>query len=158
MFKLVCRPCQSMLIGLKDSYHNLASTNIRQNLWTFTPSWNWCVSIQLLVLSKWTSASPSVFPENSGLKCAQFNYGICYAGCCSTGGVEVLVQLVLVVLHLPYVFCTMHASLILYTYFIYIFILSFLLLLQVNLTCRRPNKLKLLSDSAKMYSNSRMFK
>ena len=34
-----CRPYQSMLIVLRDLYHNLASpTNVRQNLWTLTPS------------------------------------------------------------------------------------------------------------------------
>ena len=86
----LCKPCQSAFVGLKDSYHNLASpTMVRQNLWTFTPSWNWCVFIHSLVLSKWASASSSGFPENSGLKCDQFNCSICCAccvGCCGTGG------------------------------------------------------------------------
>ena len=41
--------------------------------------------IQSLVLSKCASASSSGFPENSGLKCDQFNCGICSAGCCSAG-------------------------------------------------------------------------
>ena len=41
----------------------------------------------------------------------------CCVGCCGAGGVEVLVQLVLVVLHLPYLFCTMYATLSLYSYF-----------------------------------------
>ena len=43
----------------------------------------------MLVLSKWTSESSFGFPENSGLKCDQFNCGICcacYVGCCNAGG------------------------------------------------------------------------
>ena len=83
------KPCQSMLIGLKDSNHSLASvTNVRQNLWTFTPSWNWCVSIQSLVQSKCVFLSSGI-PENFGLKCDQFNCSICCAccvGCCGAGG------------------------------------------------------------------------
>ena len=85
-----CKPCQSTLIGLKDSYHNLASPiNVRQNLWTLIPSWNWCVFIQLLVLSKWASASSSCFPGNSGLKYDQFKCGIhrC-TGCWGVWGAE----------------------------------------------------------------------
>ena len=85
-----CKPCQSTFIGLKDSYYNLASpTNVRQNLWTFTPSWNWCVSIHSFILSRCASASSSVFPKNFGLKWDQFNCGTCYAccaGCCSAWG------------------------------------------------------------------------
>ena len=83
-----CRPNQSTFIGLRDSYHNLASpTNVKQNLWTFTPSGNACLSIQSFIVSKCTSAS-SGFPENSGLKCDLFNcdqYCTC-AGCCSICG------------------------------------------------------------------------
>ena len=115
-----CKPCQCTFIGSKDSYHNLASpTNVRQNLWTLIFSWKWCMLIQLLVLSKWTSASSSGFPENFGLKCYQFKWTICCAccagcvsccpycvgcaGCCGAcGGVEVLEYLVLAVLLLPY--------------------------------------------------------
>ena len=85
-----CKPCQSLFIGLRDSYHNLASpNNVRQNLWNFTPSWNWCVFIQLFILSRCASASSSGFPENSGLKDDQFKCGIfctCCTGCCGTWG------------------------------------------------------------------------
>ena len=63
-------PIQSTLIGLNDSYHNLASpTNVRQKHWTLTPSGNECVYIQLFVLSLCASASSSDFPDNSGLRC-----------------------------------------------------------------------------------------
>ena len=62
-----CKPWQSTFIGLRDSYHNLASpTNDWQNLWTFPPSWNWCVSIQSFILSRCASAYSSGFPEYSG--------------------------------------------------------------------------------------------
>ena len=58
-----------------------------QNLWTLKPSWNWCVSIQMFVLSRCASASSSGFPENSGLKCGQFNCSMCWTcsacDCCS---------------------------------------------------------------------------
>ena len=74
-----------MFIGLKDSYHNLASpTKVKQNHWNFTSSGNACVSIQLFVLSKCACAS-SGFPNNSGLKCEHFNYGKCCIGCVGTG-------------------------------------------------------------------------
>ena len=73
-------------MGLKDSYHNLASpTNVRQNCWIFTSSGNACASIQSLVLSKYVSASSLGFPENSGLKFDQFNCGMCCIGCTGTG-------------------------------------------------------------------------
>ena len=63
-------------MGLNDSYHNLAyPTNVKQNLWTLTPSWNAWVSIQSFILSRCVSASSSGFPANSGLKCDQFNCG-----------------------------------------------------------------------------------
>ena len=82
-----CKPCQSMFIGSKDSYHNLASpTNARQNLWTLVTSQRRCVFIQSLVLSKWVSASSSHFPVNSGLQCGQFKFTTCCAcceGCCA---------------------------------------------------------------------------
>ena len=108
-----CKPCQSTLMGVKDSYHNLASpTNVKQNLWTFIPPRRLCVVIQSLVQSKWTSAS-SGFPENSGLKCDQFKctsccvcwvgcagYCTCFAGFGWAGGLGVLEYLVLAVL--PY--------------------------------------------------------
>ena len=85
-----CKLCQSSFIGLRDLYHNLASpTNDRQNLWTFTPSWNWCVFIQSFILSSCPSPSSCGFPEISGLKCDQFNCGTCcacYVGCCRTWG------------------------------------------------------------------------
>ena len=82
-----CKPCQSMFIGCKASYHNLASpTNVKQNLQTLMSSRKWCTFIQSLVLSKWASGSSSGFPENSGLKCDQFkctNCYPCFAGCCA---------------------------------------------------------------------------
>ena len=85
-----CKPNQCTYIYLWDSYQNLASpTNVRQNLWTFTPSWNWYMSIQSFILSRCASASSSGFPKNSGLKCDEFNCGMCctsYAGCCGWGG------------------------------------------------------------------------
>ena len=76
MFKLIFNPIQSTLIGLNDSNHNLASpTNVKQKSWTLTPSWNVCVSIQSFILRRCASASSSGFPENSGLKCDQYNCG-----------------------------------------------------------------------------------
>ena len=70
-----------MFMGLKDSYHDLATpTNGEQNCWIFTPSQNACVSIQSFILSKCASASSLGFPGNSGLKCDQFNCGMCCAG------------------------------------------------------------------------------
>ena len=103
-----CKPCQSTFIGLRDSYHNLASpTSVRQSLWTFTPSWNWWVSIQSFVLSWCASASSSVFPENSGLKCDQLiavHVMLVVQVVAVLEGLEVLGQLVLVVLNLPYLF------------------------------------------------------
>ena len=75
-------PNQSMFMGLKHSYHNLASpTNVKQNIWTFTPFGNACVSIQSLILIKCASASSSGFPENSGLRCDQFNCAMSFTGC-----------------------------------------------------------------------------
>ena len=88
-----CNPFKSKTIGLSTSYHNLASpTNLKQNIWTFTPSWNECVSIQSLVLRRWASASSSGLPMNSGLKWDQFNWGIgsgwigCVGGTIGCGG------------------------------------------------------------------------
>ena len=75
-----------MFMGLRNSYHNLASsTNVKQIFGTLTPSWKACVSIQLFVLNKCISASSSGFPANSGLKCDQFNCGTCCIGCSGTG-------------------------------------------------------------------------
>ena len=69
-----CNPFQSKAIGLTDSYHNLASpSNVKQNLWTFKPSWNAWVLIQSLVLRRCASASSSGLPKKSGLKWDQFN-------------------------------------------------------------------------------------
>ena len=71
-------PIQATLIGLNDSYHSLASpTNVRQKHWTLIPFGNACVFIQSFVMSRCASTSSSGFPENSGLKCDQFNCGIC---------------------------------------------------------------------------------
>ena len=47
----------------------------------FTPSENVCVSIQLFILTKCAPASSFGFPENSGLKCDQFNCSTCCIGC-----------------------------------------------------------------------------
>ena len=90
-----CKPCQSMLMGVKNSYHNLASNNVRQNHWTLIPSRKWCVFIQLSVWSKWASTSSSGFPDKSGLKWDQFKHTTCCvccpclvdcAGCCTCCG------------------------------------------------------------------------
>ena len=59
--------------------------NYRQKWCTFTSSGNACVSTQSFVLSNCASAS-SCFPANSGLKCDQFNCGMCWIGCAETGG------------------------------------------------------------------------
>ena len=82
-----CKPAQSAFIVLKDSYHNLTSpVIIKQNLWTLLSSWNLWMSIQSFVLSKCASTSSSGFPENSGMRCDQFNCGTCGAGYCSAWG------------------------------------------------------------------------
>ena len=68
------------LVGLSDSYHNLASPiKVKQNLCTFMLSRKSCVSIQSLILSKWASASSSGLPANLGLKWDQFNCALCGA-------------------------------------------------------------------------------
>ena len=70
--------CQSNCTVPKVSYHNLASPiRVKQNLLTFWSSGKLCVSIQLLVLRRCSSASSSGFPENSGLKYDQFNCSGC---------------------------------------------------------------------------------
>ena len=75
------KPSQSTYICLRDSYHNLSSpTNVRQNVWTFTPSWIE-VSSQSFIRNRCVSASSFGFPENSGLKCDQFNCGMCCTCC-----------------------------------------------------------------------------
>ena len=72
-----CSLVQSTTIGLKDSYHSLASpVRVKQNLCTFATSGKLCVSIQSFVLNNWASASSSGLPANSGLKYNQFNCGI----------------------------------------------------------------------------------
>ena len=54
---------ESTTIGLSGSGHSLASqTNVKQTLWTLTPSWNACVSIQSFVLCRWASACSFVLP------------------------------------------------------------------------------------------------
>ena len=84
---MLCNPNQSLFISLNDLYHSLVSpVNVKQNLYTLSLSWNLCVSIQLFVLSDCALASSSGFLENSGLKCDQFNGGICGMGCCGTSG------------------------------------------------------------------------
>ena len=63
-------------MGLRDSYHNLASpVRVKQNLCTFASYGKLWVSIQLLVLNKCAMASSSGLPENSGLKYDQLNCG-----------------------------------------------------------------------------------
>ena len=104
-----CKPCQSSFIGLKDTCHNLASTNnVKQNPWTLIPSWNWCVFIQSFILSRCASAS-SGFPENSGLKCENLNVifvVLVVFVVVEPEGLDVLEHLVLAVLHLPYFTCS----------------------------------------------------
>ena len=71
-----------MFIGVRDSYHNLASpTNVKQTLWTLITFGKWYAFVQSLVWSKWASESSSGFPEISGLKCDQFKCTI-YCPCC----------------------------------------------------------------------------
>ena len=85
-----CRPTESTAIGLSDSYHNPASsTNVKQNLWTSTPSGKAWVFIQLFVLKWCASACSSGLPVNSSLKFDQFNGGTSpgHVGC--TGGTTV---------------------------------------------------------------------
>ena len=83
----MCKPCQSALMDVKDSYHNLASpTNVKQNLWTLKPSRKWCAVNLLLVQSEWVSASDSGFPENSGFKCDQFKSTTCCPQCAGCVG------------------------------------------------------------------------
>ena len=72
-------------MGSNEWYYNLASPNsVKQNLWTLAPSTKWCAFIQLLVQSRWTSASSSGFHEHSSLKWDHFRCIICcpcWAGC-----------------------------------------------------------------------------
>ena len=75
-----CNSGQSTFIGSNEWYHSLASpNNVRQNLWTLTPSPKQCAFIQSFEWSRCTSASSSGFPENSGLKIDQFKCTTC---CC----------------------------------------------------------------------------
>ena len=81
----VCKPFQSKVIGLSDSYHNLASPNkVKQNLWTLPPSGNAWVSIQSFVLRRCASTSLSGFPANLGSKWDQFNCDIVLGCTCGT--------------------------------------------------------------------------
>ena len=77
-------------MGLRDSYHNLASlVRVKQNLCTFASCRKLWVSIQSLVLYKCAKASSSGLPENSGLKYDQLNYGTWnggFYGCIGLGG------------------------------------------------------------------------
>ena len=57
-----CNPIKSMFIGLNDSYHTLASTNVKQTCCTLRPSWNACVSIQSFILRRCASTSSSGLP------------------------------------------------------------------------------------------------
>ena len=75
--KINCKPTQSVFIGLSDSHHNLASpTKVKQNLCSFNQFQKSCVSIQLFILSKCASTSPSGLPAYSGLNWDQFNCGL----------------------------------------------------------------------------------
>ena len=51
----------------RDWNHNPASSNVRQNLWTFTPSIKQWAFIQSVEQGKCASASSLGFLENSGL-------------------------------------------------------------------------------------------
>ena len=78
-----CNSGQFTFIGSRDWNHNLASpNNVRQNLWTFTPSTKWWAFIKSFEQSRCASASSSGFPENSGLKFDQF---MCECCCCPAG-------------------------------------------------------------------------
>ena len=83
-------PVKSTSIGLKVSYHNLASpVRVKQNLCTSASYGKLCVSIQSFILNKCAIASSSGLPENSGLKYDQFNCGIFVGracGCIGLGG------------------------------------------------------------------------
>ena len=82
-------------MGLRDSYHSLASsTNVKQNLCTFTPFQNACMSVQSFVLDRCTSATLSILPENSGLNCDQFNGGL---GCTWIVQIQIVFEVSLVV-------------------------------------------------------------
>ena len=73
-----CNSEQSTFMGSNEWYHSLASpNNVRQNLWTFTPSTKWCVFIQSFEWSRCASASLSGFPKDSGLKFDQFKCNTC---------------------------------------------------------------------------------
>ena len=64
-------------MGSREWYQSLAfPSNLRQNLWTFTPLKKPCAFIQSFEQSKCTSASSSGFPENSGLKFNQFKCNV----------------------------------------------------------------------------------
>ena len=79
-----CNSGQVILFkGSRDWNNNLASSsNVRQNIWAFTPSTKWWAFIQSFEQSKCPSASSSGFPENSGLKFDQF---MCKCCCCVAG-------------------------------------------------------------------------
>ena len=84
------------------------------------------------------SASSSGFPENLIAVCIVPVVWVVTVD--ELDGLEVLGQLVLAVLHLPYLFYAMHANII-----ICVSNLSFLFLLMFDLECERSYKLKLLS-------------
>ena len=82
-----CNSSHVIAIISNEAYHNLASPiNVKQNLWTFTPSGKWCVFIQSLVLNRWASTSSSGLLEYSGLKWDQFIcIWTCWPGCSCKG-------------------------------------------------------------------------
>ena len=74
-------------MGLRDSYHSLASpVRVKQNLCTFASCGKLWVSIQSLVLNKCATVSSSGLLENSGLKYDQLNCGTCNGGFCGCIG------------------------------------------------------------------------
>ena len=93
-----CNPGQSTFMGSREWYHNLASpNNVRQNLWTFTPSTKQCAFIQSFEGSRCTSTSSSDFPQNSGLNFDQFKCKCCCVDLLGLESVAVAVYFVIVV-------------------------------------------------------------
>ena len=85
--KCSCKVGQSISMGLRDSYYNLASpVRVKQNLCTFASCWKLWVSIKSLVLSKCATASSSGLLENYGLKYNQLNCGTWNGGFCDCIG------------------------------------------------------------------------
>ena len=76
-----CNSGQLTFMHSMEWYHNLASpNNVRQNLWTFTPSTKWCAFTLSFEQSKCGTAPSSGFPKNSGLEFDQFKCKCCCWG------------------------------------------------------------------------------